>query len=151
MVQRVILGGGLTGLTTAYLLAKRLGPDGARKLTLIEKGSRLGGWVDSRPRKAYLPNLIGNNKSKGEEIEVILESGPRSIRPRGGVGAARMLRIVSIFFPISEHRVPNLEGSSCRNNDRRYKSLTSNLRYYQSLSTNQPPKTDSSWTLQPPD
>ncbi|KOS21116.1 Protoporphyrinogen oxidase [Escovopsis weberi] len=38
-----IVGGGLTGLTAAYYLAREL-PAGAR-LTLLEGGERLGGWI----------------------------------------------------------------------------------------------------------
>lgn len=86
-MRRVIIGGGLTGLTTAYLLAKRLGPEAASHIILIEKQDRLGGWVDSR--------LAQCTTAKGKEVELVLESGPRSIRPRGGPGAATMLRLVS--------------------------------------------------------
>lgn len=38
-----VLGGGLTGLTTAYYLAKKL-PSTA-KITLYEASERLGGWI----------------------------------------------------------------------------------------------------------
>lgn len=86
-MRRVIIGGGLTGLTTAYLLAKHLGPEAARGIILLEKQERLGGWVDSR--------LASCATAKGKEVELVLESGPRSIRPRGGPGAATMLRLVS--------------------------------------------------------
>jgi oxygen-dependent protoporphyrinogen oxidase len=83
-----VLGGGLTGLTTAYRLAVLLrassgsGSPSAPGITLIEAQPRLGGWVDSRT-----VSIPGHG-------DVVLESGPRSVRPRGGVGAARLLHLV---------------------------------------------------------
>ncbi len=86
-----ILGAGLTGLTTAY----RLSTLGVSPIVVLEKSGRIGGWVDSRKVKVQLPN--GKEmKEQEQEQEVLLETGPRSIRPRGGVGAARMLRLVSV-------------------------------------------------------
>lgn len=43
-----VLGGGLTGLVTAYRLARLLP---ASKITLYESSSRLGGWVDTEEIK----------------------------------------------------------------------------------------------------
>ena len=61
-----ILGGGITGLTTAYHLARSL-PDA--KISIFERAERLGGWVDSE--------LI----DVGPDASVLFEWGPRSLRP----------------------------------------------------------------------
>jgi len=65
--QIAILGGGLTGLSSAYHLSRRF-PNA--KITLLEKRGRLGGWV--RSERVELPQGHGS---------VVLEAGPRSLRP----------------------------------------------------------------------
>lgn len=62
-----VLGGGLTGLTTAYYLAKWL--PSTTKITLLEAGDRLGGWI----RTDKVPVKVG-----GVEGVVNFERGPRS-------------------------------------------------------------------------
>ncbi|KAL7942386.1 hypothetical protein V8C42DRAFT_154883 [Trichoderma barbatum] len=62
-----VLGGGLTGLTTAYYLAKWL--PATTKITLLEGGHRLGGWI----RTDRVPVKVG-----GVEGVVNFERGPRS-------------------------------------------------------------------------
>ncbi|KAK8853421.1 protoporphyrinogen oxidase [Kwoniella newhampshirensis] len=84
-----VLGAGLTGLSTAFHLSRHL--PRTSKINLIEGSSRLGGWIDSRD------HLVGfKDPSSGEmrEGKVVLETGPRSIRPRGSRGAASMLRML---------------------------------------------------------
>ena len=60
-----VLGGGITGLASAYFLSKDL-PNA--KITLYEASSRLGGWLHSRSVD------IGSGN-------VIFEQGPRNLRP----------------------------------------------------------------------
>lgn len=60
-----VLGGGITGLATAYYLAAKL-PHA--KITLFEGSSRLGGWLLSKTVN------VGNG-------EVVFEQGPRNLRP----------------------------------------------------------------------
>lgn len=60
-----VLGGGITGLASAYYAAQRL-PDS--KITLFEGSSRLGGWLRSQHVD------VGNGK-------VVFEQGPRNLRP----------------------------------------------------------------------
>lgn len=67
MPTTAILGGGLSGLSLAYYLARACPQD---KIILLEKGSRLGGWIQT--------------VKAGEDIH--FESGPRSIRPVGLAG-----------------------------------------------------------------
>lgn len=60
-----VLGGGITGLATAYFLSRDL-PNA--KITLFEASSRLGGWLHSRSVD------VGSGS-------VIFEQGPRNLRP----------------------------------------------------------------------
>lgn len=60
-----VLGGGITGLASAYYAAQRLPHS---KITLFEGSSRLGGWLRSQQVD------VGNGK-------VVFEQGPRNLRP----------------------------------------------------------------------
>lgn len=72
-----MLGGGITGLTTTYLLADTFPKV---KITLYERSHKLGGWVRSK-------------KVDVGDGEVIFEQGPRSLRPAppNGTLAMRMV------------------------------------------------------------
>ncbi|ORY31609.1 hypothetical protein BCR39DRAFT_493622 [Naematelia encephala] len=85
-----ILGAGLTGLTAAYrLISSPLLPSSTR-ITLVDSSRHIGGWVDSTR------HAVGFKGQDGEMIEgeLVLEGGPRSIRPRGSRGAPNMLRLI---------------------------------------------------------
>ena len=60
-----ILGGGITGLASAFYLSS-INPH--TKVTLYESGPRLGGWLHSTSVD------VGNGK-------VVFEQGPRNLRP----------------------------------------------------------------------
>ena len=60
-----VLGGGITGLASAYYLTQQL-PHA--RITLFESTSRVGGWLHSKQLD------IGSGK-------VLFEQGPRSLRP----------------------------------------------------------------------
>ena len=64
-----VLGGGLTGLSSAFHLSRRFP---STQITLIERQKRLGGWV--RSERVVLP---------GTTTSVLLEAGPRTLRPHG--------------------------------------------------------------------
>ncbi|PPQ85350.1 hypothetical protein CVT25_000641 [Psilocybe cyanescens] len=64
-----VLGGGLTGLSSAIHLARRFPTS---KISLIERQDVLGGWV--RSERVKLPQIGAS---------VLLEGGPRSLRPNG--------------------------------------------------------------------
>lgn len=83
-----ILGAGLTGLVTAFRLSQAIP---SAKITVLDKAHRAGGWVGSSRHAVSFKNKQGELV----EGEVTLESGPRSIRPRGSAGAAPMLKLVS--------------------------------------------------------
>jgi oxygen-dependent protoporphyrinogen oxidase len=59
-----VIGAGITGLTTAYRLSKN--PNCA-KVTLYEKSSRVGGWLDSE-----VIDVEGG--------QIVFEYGPRTLR-----------------------------------------------------------------------
>ncbi|PWN28427.1 Protoporphyrinogen oxidase [Jaminaea rosea] len=67
-----VLGAGLSGLTTTLYLSRAL-PH--RRIILFEASQRLGGWVQSE--RLQLPS--------GKQ-SVLLEAGPRSVRPKGVSG-----------------------------------------------------------------
>lgn len=64
MKKIVILGAGISGLSTAWFLQKKYGK--RLDLTLIEKSSRVGGWIRTVQHKGFL-----------------FETGPRSFRTSG--------------------------------------------------------------------
>jgi oxygen-dependent protoporphyrinogen oxidase len=93
MSSIAVLGGGISGLSTAYYLA-RLAP-ASTKIVLIESKDRLGGWIQSRrvapgkyDNKTHLPKL-----SNDEKNSILFEAGPRSLRP-AGVNGTILLEMV---------------------------------------------------------
>ncbi|OAP55973.1 protoporphyrinogen oxidase [Fonsecaea erecta] len=74
-----ILGGGFTGLATAFHLSSQL-PNA--KITILEKNDRLGGWVDSEVVQV----------DKGE---VLFEWGPRTLRAGLGPAPLAMLELLA--------------------------------------------------------
>ncbi|KAK4053234.1 oxygen-dependent protoporphyrinogen oxidase [Microbotryomycetes sp. JL221] len=78
-----IIGGGLSGLTTAYNVVKHLSQTSRQrtKIVIYDKHDRLGGWCHSVNVPANV--VTGSDHSRGT---VVFETGPRSIRPSGGVG-----------------------------------------------------------------
>ena len=68
-----VLGGGLTGLTTAYYLAKQLPP--TAKITLYKGSDRLGGWIRTEKHPVDI---------EGKQGVVSFERGPRSLTSLSG-------------------------------------------------------------------
>ncbi|KAF5357077.1 hypothetical protein D9756_006549 [Leucocoprinus leucothites] len=66
-MQIAVLGGGLTGLSAAFNLSYRFPK---AQVLLFEKGKRLGGWAQSE-----FVEVQGRR--------ILLESGPRTLRPKG--------------------------------------------------------------------
>lgn len=102
----VILGGGLSGLATAYYFLRVLTPiiKLQTKIIILEKQDRTGGWCHSVPKllksssSSDTSNSIAGgeakkdvNKGSSDLIEkassksksLVFETGPRSIRPVG--------------------------------------------------------------------
>lgn len=65
-----VIGGGLTGLSSTFHLARRFP---AAKVTLLEQSPRLGGWVYSE--------RVQVRGGSGNEAGILLERGPRTLRP----------------------------------------------------------------------
>jgi len=64
----VVLGGGITGLATAFHLSRRI-PQA--EITLVDSQDRVGGWIRSERVE------LGHGKG-----HMVLEAGPRTLRPR---------------------------------------------------------------------
>ena len=76
-----VLGGGLSGLSSAFHLSRRFP---TTKVTLIEKQTRLGGWVRSQ------------RVTIKENVSILLEAGPRTLRPNSK--SVLELVMYSVFF-----------------------------------------------------
>lgn len=68
MPKTVILGGGLSGLCSAYYLTRLLGP--SHRIVVLEASQRFGGWIETLRR----------------QDGITFETGPRSVRPVGHAG-----------------------------------------------------------------
>ena len=82
-----VLGGGITGLSTAYYLSKSLPP--STRIVLFEASPRLGGWLNS----TFVD--VGNGK-------VVFEGGPRTLRPSVPNGLVT-LDMVSLIIYLSSN------------------------------------------------
>jgi oxygen-dependent protoporphyrinogen oxidase len=93
MSSIAVLGGGISGLSSAYYLA-RLAPI-TTKIVLIEGKDRVGGWIHTHRvapgeySRDKLPKLSTDKDS------ILFEAGPRSLRPEGPNGAI-LLEMVRI-------------------------------------------------------
>lgn len=67
-----VLGGGLSGLSASFHLSRRFP---SIPLILLEKSPGLGGWVRSE--------RVDVNDANGNQARVLLEAGPRTLRPNG--------------------------------------------------------------------
>ncbi|KAI7865922.1 hypothetical protein BDF14DRAFT_1952186 [Spinellus fusiger] len=78
-----VLGGGISGLSTAFYLS-RSAP--TTKIVVVEAGNRVGGWIRSQRVSPGTYFSIPTTLDSKEE-NVLLEVGPRSLRPVGPGGA----------------------------------------------------------------
>ncbi|KAG9102644.1 oxygen-dependent protoporphyrinogen oxidase [Ceratobasidium sp. 370] len=79
-----VLGGGISGLSAAFHLSRRLASNQGIKIVLLEKTKRLGGWIQS-------DNAAVQVGSK--TYSVVLEAGPRTLRPK----SLEMLELVHLL------------------------------------------------------
>ncbi|KAJ1965458.1 oxygen-dependent protoporphyrinogen oxidase [Dispira parvispora] len=123
----VVVGGGLSGLSTAYYLTKRLLPPlqelaryGERstgvKITLLEGSDRWGGWVDTRltsltenPVIPLRPTVDATGDHK-----IIFETGPRTFRPSGDE-AVPMLQLLEELDLATETHICDKNSPSASN------------------------------------
>ncbi|KZT00496.1 Protoporphyrinogen oxidase [Laetiporus sulphureus 93-53] len=86
-----ILGGGLTGLSSAFHLSRRFPK---ARITLLERQPRLGGWVRSERVPVRVPiAAVEGGAGRTEEASVLLEAGPRTLRPN----ALAVLELVNLL------------------------------------------------------
>ncbi len=74
-----VLGGGITGLAAAHYLTRELP---RAMVTIYESSDRLGGWMHSESVD------VGNGK-------IILEQGPRTLRPQSPAGMVAVEMVCS--------------------------------------------------------
>ena len=80
----VVLGGGITGLSAAFHLARNLPP--SSKILLLERSDRLGGCVRSTALR---------KEAAGGHPDINLEAGPRTLRPN----VPAVLELVRVLDP----------------------------------------------------
>ncbi|TFY70988.1 hypothetical protein EVG20_g2019 [Dentipellis fragilis] len=95
-----ILGGGVTGLSAAFHLA-RLHPNA--RITLLEKQPRLGGWL--RSERVEVEDVDGRKAS------ILLETGPRTFR----ANAKPVVELVNLL-KLQSHVVTALRSSPAARN-----------------------------------
>ena len=85
MTSISVLGGGISGLSAAFHLARRFPPASGARLTLVERGDRLGGWIRAE--------RVRVKDTREHRADMVLESGPRTLRPNSNA----ILELVSAF------------------------------------------------------
>ncbi|KAK9447596.1 uncharacterized protein V1518DRAFT_421410 [Limtongia smithiae] len=140
-----VLGGGISGLATAYYLAKSL-PRNAH-ITLYESSKRLGGWIEST--RVALPSgtheLLRRAPLQAQaltkvpaEDEVLFEHGPRTLRVSKRVSSVNMFDMIRRLGLEEDLIVVRKDSAAARNryiywagriNKVPY-SVTSILRFY---------------------
>ena len=73
MPSITVVGGGISGLSAAFHLARRFPAGTGARITLVEKAQRLGGWIRAE--------RVSVDDGHGRKAEILLESGPRTLRP----------------------------------------------------------------------
>ncbi|KAH7873099.1 uncharacterized protein C8R40DRAFT_393244 [Lentinula edodes] len=83
----VILGGGLSGLSSAFHLSRRY-PEAL--ITLVEKTHRLGGWISTE--------RVQVRDGSGHIADILLESGSRTLRPnaKSVLELVRTIKVLNI-------------------------------------------------------
>lgn len=97
-----IVGGGITGLATAYFAARKFP---SASITLFEASERLGGVIESTRVTGYRPD-------DGSAIHFLCERGPRTLRANADraavtyelVGRTETISLYSVSFRIMGHR-----------------------------------------------
>ncbi|KAJ1923797.1 oxygen-dependent protoporphyrinogen oxidase [Tieghemiomyces parasiticus] len=114
----VVLGGGLSGLSAAHYLARRLLPatlkdsspkKAARraapvKITVLEAQDRWGGWLDTQ----FAPI------SPDDPRHVLFETGPRTFRP-GGEESVAMRQLIEELDLYNDTSIADRSSASARN------------------------------------
>ncbi|KAI7855570.1 protoporphyrinogen oxidase [Circinella umbellata] len=110
MPSVAVLGGGISGLSTAYYLA-RYAPR-ATQITLIEGSDRVGGWIRSRRVEPGFHATCPKSNAVNNEKSILFESGPRSLRPVGTSGAVVLEMIKELSLVEDLVAVPKYDPSA---------------------------------------
>ncbi|KAI9022729.1 protoporphyrinogen oxidase [Phycomyces nitens] len=92
MSSVAVLGGGISGLSAAYYLA-RFAPQ-TTKIVLIERSRSLGGWLKSN----RVPPGLHTSSPVASEQGVLFESGPHIMNPRGTSGSVLLEMIKDVHL-----------------------------------------------------
>ncbi|KAI8145538.1 protoporphyrinogen oxidase [Fennellomyces sp. T-0311] len=109
MSSVAVLGGGISGLSAAYYLA-RFAPR-TTQITLIEASDRVGGWIKSRRVEPGFHPSCPLQTSNGPNT-ILFESGPRSLRPVGISGAVVLEMTRDLGLADSLLSVPKTDPSA---------------------------------------
>ncbi|KAI9006572.1 protoporphyrinogen oxidase [Phycomyces nitens] len=110
MTTRIaVLGGGISGLSAAFYLS-RLAP-ATSKIVLIEANDRVGGWIRSQ-RVSPGTYLSTPDDPALDPQSVLLEVGPRSLRPVGPGGAVVLDMISQLNIQPQVMSVPKTDPSA---------------------------------------
>ncbi|TKY89453.1 hypothetical protein EX895_001984 [Sporisorium graminicola] len=101
-----VLGGGISGLTSAYRLAQQL-PKDRYDIVLLEHQNRLGGWIQSE--RIALPS---RNSTASSNATALIEKGPRSIRPAGYSGLMMLQLVQSLGLLERMLKIPKTAPSA---------------------------------------
>ncbi|RDX51793.1 Protoporphyrinogen oxidase [Lentinus brumalis] len=82
-----VVGGGITGLSAALHLSRRLAARSGIRINLIERSERTGGWVCSE--------RVHVKDRNGLEAGLLLESGPRTLRPTSN-GVLELIHLLGL-------------------------------------------------------
>ncbi|KAG6861544.1 hypothetical protein C0995_015278 [Termitomyces sp. Mi166 len=99
-----VLGGGLTGLSSAFHLSRRFP---STRITLLEKQDRPGGWVRSEQVQ-----LGAKENNEDASTSLTVEAGPRTLRPNSKavlelvnlLGLESQLLLTPSFSPAARNR-----------------------------------------------
>ena len=84
-----VLGAGISGLSTAYFLAKEFPK---ANITVIDSSPRIGGWIQSTPVDVEKFMFNGKRIDGGK---VVFEQGPRTLRTQGTAATAALYTVRS--------------------------------------------------------
>ena len=94
-----IIGSGISGLSLAWYLSRKIDP---KQIVLIEKDSKLGGWIDTTKEDGFLfergPRTFRPSKSK-ELIELIEDVGMASEKFVNKFFKNALSRKFTLLFP----------------------------------------------------
>ncbi|KAI8377663.1 protoporphyrinogen oxidase [Radiomyces spectabilis] len=106
-----VVGGGISGLSAAFYLSK-LAP-ATTKILLIEGTNRVGGWIRSRRiAPGHYSSPPFREAHEKDDNAILVEAGPRSLRPGGPAGAIMLEMIRDLGLKDALLYVPKTHPSA---------------------------------------